>query len=129
MPEEHRPGTVIVGIMTDGHENASKEWTRAAVKKLIEEQENQYDWTFSYWAPTRTPSKWAPPRPDTYLAVSVGIGVLSSHRPRRGWHRRRDSRTRRTHSHPRLTGRAAALSANLPRRPSPVIDLHREIAA
>lgn len=43
MPEEHRPGTVIVGIMTDGHENASKEWTRAAIKKLIEQQENQYD--------------------------------------------------------------------------------------
>ncbi len=48
MPEDQRPGTVIVGIMTDGHENASKEWTRAAVKALIEQQENQYDWTFSY---------------------------------------------------------------------------------
>jgi hypothetical protein len=29
LPEAERPGTVIVGIMTDGHENASKEWTHA----------------------------------------------------------------------------------------------------
>lgn len=48
LPEEQRPGTVLFGIMTDGHENASKEWTRDAVKKLIEQQEGQYDWTFSY---------------------------------------------------------------------------------
>lgn len=48
LPEEHRPATVIVGIMTDGLENASKEWTREAVRKLVEQQESQYDWTFSY---------------------------------------------------------------------------------
>ena len=48
MPEKNRPGTVIFGIMTDGHENASKEWTRPAIKALIEQQESQYDWTFSY---------------------------------------------------------------------------------
>ncbi len=48
MPEDERPGAVIVGIMTDGLENASHEWTRPAVKALIEEQENKYNWTFSY---------------------------------------------------------------------------------
>ena len=48
MPEDERPATVIVGIMTDGMENASTEWNRPAVKALIEEQENKYDWTFSY---------------------------------------------------------------------------------
>ncbi len=48
LPEGQRPGTVLVGIMTDGLENASKEWTGATVKKLIEQQEGQYDWTFSY---------------------------------------------------------------------------------
>jgi len=35
LPEHERPGTVIVGIMTDGHENASREWTHPAVKALI----------------------------------------------------------------------------------------------
>ncbi len=48
MPEEERPGTVILGVMTDGMENASKEWTHAAVKALVEEQEEKYDWTISY---------------------------------------------------------------------------------
>lgn len=48
MKEEDRPGSVIFGIMTDGMENASKEWTRPAIKALIEDQEKKYDWTFSY---------------------------------------------------------------------------------
>lgn len=47
-PEGDRPGTVLVGIMTDGLENASTEWTRPAVKALIESQEHDYSWTFSY---------------------------------------------------------------------------------
>lgn len=48
MPEEKRPGTVIVGIMTDGLENASREWTHPAINALIERQERDYSWTFSY---------------------------------------------------------------------------------
>ncbi len=48
MPEKRRPGSVIFGIMTDGMENASREWTRPAIKALIEEHEQKYDWTFSY---------------------------------------------------------------------------------
>lgn len=48
MPEDERPGTVIVPIMTDGMENASKEWTYEAVKKLITEQEAKYGWQFLY---------------------------------------------------------------------------------
>ena len=43
-----RPGTVIVAIMTDGYENASVEWTYPAIKKLIEQQEQQHDWMFLY---------------------------------------------------------------------------------
>ena len=48
LSEDARPGTVIVGIMTDGLENASHEWTRPAIKALIEDQEGKYGWTFSY---------------------------------------------------------------------------------
>ena len=48
LPESERPGTVIVGIMTDGHENASKEWSHAAVKALIEQQTRTYGWEFLY---------------------------------------------------------------------------------
>jgi hypothetical protein len=48
MPEERRPGTVIVGIMTDGLENASREFSYPMVKALIERQEQVYSWTFLY---------------------------------------------------------------------------------
>lgn len=48
LPEPERPGIVIVGIMTDGHENASREWTHSAVKALIEQQTTAYNWQFLY---------------------------------------------------------------------------------
>ena len=48
LPEAERPGTVIVGIMTDGHENASREWTHPAVRALIEQQTQTYGWEFLY---------------------------------------------------------------------------------
>lgn len=38
---------VVVTIITDGYENASKEYTGAAVKKLVEEL-NGEGWTFTY---------------------------------------------------------------------------------
>lgn len=48
LPEEQRPGVVIVGIMTDGHENASRELTHAQVKAMIEQQTTDYGWQFLY---------------------------------------------------------------------------------
>lgn len=48
LPEHDRPGVIIVGIMTDGHENASREMTHAAVKRLIEQQTTDYGWQFLY---------------------------------------------------------------------------------
>ena len=48
LPEDERPGIVIVDIMTDGHENASREWTHPAVKALIEQQTKTYGWQFLY---------------------------------------------------------------------------------
>lgn len=48
LPESERPGTVVVGIMTDGHENASKEWTHPAVRALIRQQTETYAWEFLY---------------------------------------------------------------------------------
>jgi hypothetical protein len=48
LPEEQRPGTVIVAIMTDGLENSSREWTHGAVKQLVERQTTDYGWQFLY---------------------------------------------------------------------------------
>lgn len=48
MPEDQRPGDVTVLVMTDGHENASSEWTTEAVRALISQQETQYAWDFVF---------------------------------------------------------------------------------
>jgi len=48
MDEADRPGKVIVVIMTDGQENASKEYKRDQVRKIIEEQTDKYGWSFSF---------------------------------------------------------------------------------
>ncbi len=48
MLEAERPGTVIVGIMTDGYENASQEWTHPAIRALIQHQTSTYSWEFLY---------------------------------------------------------------------------------
>lgn len=48
LPEDQRPGSVIIGIVTDGLENASQEFTYPMIKDLITEQEQKYSWTFLY---------------------------------------------------------------------------------
>lgn len=48
LPEDARPGTVLVAIVTDGLENASREFSYAAIKQLITQQEQVYNWTFMY---------------------------------------------------------------------------------
>lgn len=42
-----QPKTVIVSIITDGYENASKEWKQAAIKDLIEAQKAK-GWIFTF---------------------------------------------------------------------------------
>lgn len=48
LPEGDRPATVVVAIMTDGLENASREWTHPAIKALVEQQTSTYGWQFLY---------------------------------------------------------------------------------
>lgn len=49
MPENERPGKVIVLIITDGMENASREYTADQVKKMVEVQEKEYSWKFLFF--------------------------------------------------------------------------------
>lgn len=46
--EDERPGGVIVLIITDGHENASREYTKGKVRQMIGEQESKWNWKFIY---------------------------------------------------------------------------------
>jgi len=47
-PETDRPGEVIVVILTDGHENASREFTGDNVKSAITRQQDKYGWKFVF---------------------------------------------------------------------------------
>lgn len=49
-PEEDRPGKVMVVIITDGHENSSKEYRADRIKEMIQEQEQVYSWDFIFIA-------------------------------------------------------------------------------
>ena len=47
-PEEERPGNVVVTIITDGYENASKEYSWKQVQDMIKEQKEKYSWLFTF---------------------------------------------------------------------------------
>jgi hypothetical protein len=47
MDQSERPAHVIVAIVTDGQENASREFTVAKIKKLIEEKQAR-GWDFVF---------------------------------------------------------------------------------
>lgn len=68
MPEKERPAKVMFMVITDGQENASKERTSEQVKKLVKQQEDQWNWTFVYLGANV----------DAF-AAGASIGVRSSH--------------------------------------------------
>ena len=68
LPEAQRPGTVIVAIMTDGMENASKEWTGASIKALVSQQTNAWGWTFMYMGADQDA-----------VEVGVSLGIARDH--------------------------------------------------
>lgn len=84
LPEAERPGTVIVGIMTDGHENASKEWTHPAIKELIQQQTQAYAWEFLYMGADQdaievgTALGVPAARSVTYSRASAGVAMAST---------------------------------------------------
>lgn len=47
-PESERPGKVVIMVITDGHENRSREWTRDRVQALVEHQRQLYSWQFAF---------------------------------------------------------------------------------
>ena len=50
LPESERPEDVLVVIVTDGYENASKKFKLADVRKRIETQSKVYSWKFLFLA-------------------------------------------------------------------------------
>jgi hypothetical protein len=84
-PEEGRPGTVIVVVLTDGHENSSVEWTHDAVRKAIKRQETEYSWGFLFLGANMDAVQigqrlgFRPDRSITYEPSSAGVeGVFTA---------------------------------------------------
>ena len=50
MREDERPENVIFAIITDGMENASREFTTEDVRRRITEQREKYNWDFQFLA-------------------------------------------------------------------------------
>ena len=49
-PEDQRPGKVIVAILTDGMENASRDYNNRRVADMISHQQEKYAWEFIFLA-------------------------------------------------------------------------------
>jgi len=47
-PEENRPEKVIFVIITDGYENASREFTRSQIFDMVSHQKQMYNWEFIF---------------------------------------------------------------------------------
>lgn len=46
--EANRPERVLFVVITDGQENASHEFSKEAVRRMVEEQTNKWKWEFAY---------------------------------------------------------------------------------
>lgn len=64
MKESEKPEKNLIVIMTDGMENASKEYDFNRIKEMIKHQEDKYNWTFMYLGTDIT---------DAKAAVDLGI--------------------------------------------------------
>jgi len=48
MQESERPDNGVLGIITDGFENASVEYTKIMIKEMIKHQEEKYNWNIIF---------------------------------------------------------------------------------
>lgn len=67
LAEEERPSKVLMIITTDGKENASKEFTYDAIKRMIDLQSNTYSWEFIFLGADLSA-----------VDYSIGLGVKAS---------------------------------------------------
>ena len=79
--EEDVPGKTLFVITTDGMENASREYTYAQVKQMIERQTEKYGWEFLFLGANMDAVSVAgrmgirPERSATFINDSIGIST------------------------------------------------------
>jgi hypothetical protein len=81
VPDDERPGSVVVVVLTDGHENSSKEWTHEAVHAALRRQERDYSWAFIFLGANMDAVQtgerlgFAPARSLTYALSGDGVSA------------------------------------------------------
>ncbi|MBK8046325.1 MAG: VWA domain-containing protein [Anaerolineales bacterium] len=82
MPETERPSKVIVAILTDGLENASRDYTYLKISAMIQHQREKYSWEFIFAAANQdafaTAAKIAIPKKDAMNFAASPQGVRSA---------------------------------------------------
>lgn len=83
MNEDDRPGKVVFMILTDGHENASREYSKARINEMITHQKEKYSWNFLFLAANQDAIAEAGSLgiPQTYSMnfAATGQGVQSAY--------------------------------------------------
>ena len=83
MPEAERPAKVIVAILTDGQENASRDYTFAKVSGMIKHQQEKYSWEFIFLAANQdaiaAAGALAIQPKDAIAFAPTGLGVRAAH--------------------------------------------------
>lgn len=72
--DSERAGKVVFVIVTDGHENASHEYTPAKVHEMIEHQRTKYSWEFVFLGANQDAIKAA-----TNLGVNTANAMTYAH--------------------------------------------------
>lgn len=80
--EEDRPEKVIVSITTDGHENASNDYSHNKIKEMIEHQQEKYNWEFIFLGADVTSTQFATNigiNPDFVATWTTSSAGMASH--------------------------------------------------
>ena len=80
-PEADRPGTVVFATLTDGYENASREYTLQRINEMISHQRETYSWQFVFLGANQDAIATA-----TQMGMGVGQAVTfaASHQGTQG---------------------------------------------
>lgn len=79
MPEDERPQSVIFQIITDGEENASREFTQKDVLDRITLQKEKYNWNFLFMAANIDASK-----AGNAIGINATLNFMSTDNSARG---------------------------------------------
>jgi hypothetical protein len=84
LPESERPEHVIVMVLTDGQENASREYSQAQIRQMVQHQREQYNWQFIFLGANQdavlTAQGFGIPRQAAMTYASNTIGTRNAFR-------------------------------------------------